>query len=604
VTRAASRPTPLGRLAWLLCGITVLLAGLQTWFFLGWSVTREDASSWPVLTLGLMLWAALGAVIISRHPRHRVAWLFVVGAVLAQLGNCLFDWDSIVTSGPSPDPPAVWPWAIWLGILLDAPVPLLFLSLLFLLFPTGQLPSARWRPLLWLIWVSFVGLVVAFAVLIPPWQITLDNRDEIFAEGWEAAPVAITLFLCLLVGLLAAAASVVVRRRHAHGVERQQLRWLAVAASMVAGCFVLAAFLPWETGVLGWVRVLPLQLSVVAVGVFAALAILRYRLYDLDLVVSRAILLTLSTAVVAVGWTLLVVVVGRSLPTWVGEAFLPSLLATAAVALAFQPLRLRLVRLADRLAFGSRAAPYEALADLGRNLESAPGAVDLLRNVAEAVGEATGARVVTAVLELPGGSEVAQTWPSAPSKPSAPVPASASPPPGPSGAAPGATDELVVRDRGERLGRVELVMPPGRPLRPAERSLVEGLLGQTAIALRNLRLETELTADIAELGRRTEALVESRRELVLARDEEKARFSAALHETVLPHLAPLPERLQATSAVVADGTGPQLDLQAERDAATTALDELRRLVRGRPQEAPADDQAASSRSGPNADLVT
>ena len=580
------------RLAWALASLVVVLAGVQTWLFLGWSVVREDASSWPVLTVGLILWAVLGAVIVSRHPRHRVGWLFVVGAVLAQLGNCLFDWDAIVTSGSSPDPPAVWPWAIWLGILLDAPVPLLLLSLLFLLFPTGQLPSARWRPLLWLIWVSFAGMVVAFAVLVPPWQITLASRDEIFAEGWEAAPVAITLFLCLLAGLLAAAASVVVRRRHARGVERQQLRWLAVAASMVAGGFVLAAFLPWESGVLGWLRVLPLQLSVVGVGVCAALAILRYRLYDLDLVVSRAILVTLSTAVVAGGWTLLVVVVGRSLPTWVGEAFWPSLLATAAVALAFQPLRRGLVRLADRLAYGRRAAPYEALADLGRSLQSAPGVVDLLRNVAEAVGEATGARAVTAVLELPAGGEVAQRWPTAPEESDGPS---------------GERAELVVRDRGERLGRVELEMPPGRPLRPAERSLVEDLLAQTAIALHNLRLETELAADVAELARRTTALAESRRQLVLARDEEKARFAAALHETVLPHLTPLPGRLEAVSAAVADGTGPEPDLSPERAAPTTALDELRRLVRGGSQEAPADDaddHAVSSRSGPNADLVT
>jgi len=232
------------------------------------------------------------------------------------------------------------------------------------------------------------------------------------------------------------------------------------------------------------------------------------------------------------------------------------------------------------------------LADLGRSLERAPAAVDLLRNVAEAVGEATGARAVTAVLELPGGGEVAQRWPAAPEESDGPT---------------GTTAELVVHDRGARLGRVEVEMPPGRPQRPAERDLVEDLLAQTAIALRNLRLETELTADVAELARRTAALAESRRRLVVARDEEKARFAAALHETVLPHLTPLPGRLQEVSASVADGTGPAPDLGAERAAATTALDELRRLAGGRRQGAPAadaDDQALSSRSGPNADLVT
>jgi hypothetical protein len=580
------RLSGLAWLAWALFGVCVVLAAAQTWMYLGWSVVREDASSWPVLTLGLTLWAALGAVIITRYPRHRVAWVFVLGAVLAAVGNCLFDYDAIATSGPSPDPPAVWPWAVWLAIVLDAPVPLLFLTLLFLLFPTGRLPSRRWRPLLWAAWASFVGIVVAFAVVIPPWTIEPENRDELFAEGWGAARVATILFLSLLLELLAAAASVVVRMRHARGVERQQLRWLAVSSSMVAVTFVLAAFLPWQTGFLGWVRVLPLQLSVVAVVAGAALAILRYRLYDIDVVVSRAILLTASTLVVAAAYALLVVLVGNALPR-VRDAFWPSLLATAAVALAFQPLRKRIVRFADRVVFGRRAAPYEALADFGRDLAQAPAVDDLLRNVAQAVAEATAARHVAAVLELPGGEEAAATWP-----------------PGDVRAEPGSV--FAVTDRGERLGRVEVVMPPGRPLRPAEHQLVERLLQQSALAIRNLRLETELAGDVADLDRQTAALVESRRRLVVARDEEKARFAAALRRTVLPHLEPMPGRLAATAATIRAGNGV-VDLQAERDAAGAALDELRALVRSsRPArgQGAAADQASSSRSGPNADLVT
>jgi hypothetical protein len=166
---------------------------------------------------------------------------------------------------------------------------------------------------------------------------------------------------------------------------------------------------------------------------------------------------------------------------------------------------------------------------------------------------------------------------------------------------------FVVTDRQERLGRVEVVMPPGRPLRPHEHQLVERLLQQSALAIRNLRLETELAADVADLDRQTAALVESRRHLVRARDEEKARFAAALRRSVLPHLAPLPDRLAATAAAVEQDNGAAVDLEAERVAAGAALDELRRLVRGsRPagaQEAAAD-QTASRRSGPNADLVT
>ena len=150
-------------------------------------------------------------------------------------------------------------------------------------------------------------------------------------------------------------------------------------------------------------------------------------------------------------------------------------------------------------------------------------------------------------------------------------------------------------------------MPPGRPLRPDEADLVERLLAQSALAVRNLWLETELAADVAELDRSTTALEESRRRLVLARDEEKSRFAEALRDTVLPHLAPLPERLLAAAGETSRDGGRHVDLEAERDAAMAALDELRRLVRGtRPagRQETAEDQAAASRSGPNADLVT
>jgi GAF domain-containing protein len=578
-TASATREVPARLLAWSLVGVAVVLAALQTWLFLGWSAIRADPGGWPVLTLGLLLWAVLGAVIVGRYPRHRVAWLFIAAALLASLGDCLSGYSEVASSGRP-----LWSWAVWLGLLLDGPQPLFFLSLLFLLFPTGHLLSRRWLPVAAAAWLSFGALVVAMAVAVPPWSITAAGRDELYEGGWSAYPVAFLLFFALLGTLLASTASVVVRMRRARGVEHQQLRWLAVASSGVAGGFLLSAVLPWHSGFLGWLRVLPVQLSVVAVVAGAALAILRYRLYDLDIVVSRAILLTASTLVVAAGYTGLVVLVGSILP--VREAFWPSLLALAAVALAFQPLRGRIVRFADRLAFGPRAVPYEALADFGRGLEQAPGPVDLLRTVAHAVVDATGARAATAVLELPDGSEVAQGWPVA-------------------GEAP--RTELVVvpvTDRGERLGRVELAMPPGRPLRSEEAALVGRLLVQSALALRNLRLETELAGQVVELRRQTGELSESRRRLVLARDEEKARFAAALRQAVLPHLEPLPGRLDALALAT---PGRAVDLEPERQAVTAALDELRRLVRGSRWsggQVVEADQAASRRSGPNADLVT
>ncbi len=296
------------RLAWALCGVSIALAGVHTWLFIGWSEVRSSPNGWPVLTIGLPLWGVLGAMIVTRRPRHRVGWLFIAGAVLSGLANCLACYDLIATSGPSPDPSVLWPWAVWLAIFLDVPEPLMFLILVFLLFPTGHLPSPRWRPLLWASWLSFGGFVVVMAVAVPPSRIEVGNREELI-DG-AVVPVVLVLLVSMLVELLAAAASVVVRMRRSTGVERQQLRWLAVSASMVAVSFVLAATLPFHEGLADFLRVLPLHLSVVAVVAGAALAILRYRLYDLDVVISRAIILTASTVVVAAGYIALVVVVG------------------------------------------------------------------------------------------------------------------------------------------------------------------------------------------------------------------------------------------------------------------------------------------------------
>jgi hypothetical protein len=361
----------------------------------------------------------------------------------------------------------------------------------------------------------------------------------------------------------------------------------------VAVGFALAVFLPWDEGLGNWLRVLPLHLGFVAVIASAGLAVLRYRLYDLDIVVNRAILVACAAAFVAAGYVLLVVGVGELLPERVSDSFWPSLLATAVVALAFQPLRVWAVQLADRIAYGPRAAPYEALATFARRLEGAPSPSDLLAQVAAAVGDAVGARQVTAVLELPEHGDTRSSWRRT-----------------------AATSDrvdgrepiiLLIEDRGDQLGRVEIVMPSGVALREDERNLVDRLLSQSAVALRNLRLEVELAAQVAELDRRTTALAASRAQIVEAGDQEKARFSLALSRRVLPLLASLPDRLAAHARRCRDGNAGAVDLGSEQTAAAQALEELRLLVRGMgpgvPQRA-AVNQAAVSRSGPNADFVT
>ena len=518
-----------GRVAWTLVALCAALGVVHTWLFLGWSVAREETVGWPILTVGTVLGATLGALIVTRRPGHRVGWLFIIGATCAALSDPLFAYGAIATSGAHPDPPAIWQWSTWVARVLDAPEPLLFVVLLFLLFPDGRLPSRRWRPLVWAGVAAAALFVVVMAIATPPWQIHPSNEDKPY--GPTAIVFVVVLICALLLVVLASAVSVIVRLRRAQGLERQQLKWLASSASLVAVGFALAVFLPWDKGLSNWLRVLPLHLGFIAVIASAGLAVLRYRLYDLDIVVSRAILL-----------------------------------ATAVVALAFQPLRVRAVRLADHIAYGPRAAPYEALATFARRLQGAPSPAGLLQQVAAAVGEAVGARQVSAILELPEHGDTRSSWPMVPT------------PDGRADDRPPAV--LAIEHRGERLGRVEIVMPPGVALRQEESGLVERLLTQSAVALSNLRLETDLAAQVAELDRRTTALAASRRQIVEAGDEEKARFSGALSRRVLPHLAPLPDRLASLGRLWATGTDGELSLAPEQDAATEALQELRLLVHG------------------------
>ena len=206
--------------------------------------------------------------------------------------------------------------------------------------------------------------------------------------------------------------------------------------------------------------------------------------------------------------------------------FWPSLLATAVVALAFQPLRRRVVRVADRLAFGAAAAPYEALADFSRRLGDSPDPSDLLPAVAEAAARAVGAgRVIVRAARRgrarPDGglAAVRRRRPD------------------------GLRQlEMPVVDRGERLGSITVEMPAGHPLRLREQRLLADLADQAGLAFRNARLTAELSGQVEQLGRRTRELTESRRRLISAGDAERSRLEQAIARQVVaaPRTAPGP----------------------------------------------------------------
>src|SRR5688572_3587379 len=146
------------------------------------------------------------------------------------------------------------------------------------------------------------------------------------------------------------------------------------------------------------------------VPLFTGVAILRYRLYHIDIFINRAITLAALSGFVTVGYIALVVLIGELFPLTRG-LFWPSLLATALVALAFQPVRKKAERLADRLVYGARAAPYVELAEFSKRLQESPDTDDLLRRVAEAAARAVGARRVSIRVDVPGRAPTEAGWP-------------------------------------------------------------------------------------------------------------------------------------------------------------------------------------------------
>ncbi len=340
--------------------------------------------------------------------------------------------------------------------------------------------------------------------------------DLLFAVG----------FLLICVGLLVSLASMVTRLRRSQGEQRQQLRLIAMSAALIC-CGVAALFVvqSFNGGEQTWAASVPLFVSYLLLPILFAVAVLRYRLYDIEVIINRTVVLAAAAAFAGLGYTVLVVVVGDLVGRRTSGFWL-SLLATALVALAFQPIRRWVVRFANRLAYGSRAQPYEALSDFSRRIAQTPSPETLLPAVADAAGRAVSARRATAILEVPGAPAATADW-------------------GQDGADAGDRHVVPVQNGGLTLGSIEVTLPKGRPLHPADLRLLAALADQTAVAFRNTALETQLAAHVAELDRTTRQLADSRSRIIEADDAARRTLEAAISREVLPHLVPLPEALGA-----------------------------------------------------------
>jgi hypothetical protein len=372
---------------------------------------------------------SVGALVASRQPRNLTGWLFLFIAVVAGLQGLSDQYAryALVTHPGAPG----GIWALWLDSWVIALVfPAGALVLLLLVFPDGHLPSPRWRPLAVLAVILTLVLAIPAGALSPGPLSTGTN----FATAIN--PIGVpsnsslgaifgtlgVLWLPALLVVAAAAFAPFVRMRRSRGDERQQLKWIAYAVIVSAAgavLFSVAEVLP------GFPQLLDLALALgfgCALPVAAGIAIFKHRLYDIDLVISR----TLAYGSLAVFITAVYVGIAVGIGALIGGGGKPnlalSIVATAIVAIGFQPVRERVQRVANRLVYGTRATPYEVLSQFSERVAESYAVDDVVPRMARVLAEGTGAQRADVWLRNGSVWREAAVWPAA-AAPVAPMPA-------------------------------------------------------------------------------------------------------------------------------------------------------------------------------------
>ena len=545
------------RIAWVMAGVTFVImlgdAVISARAVALLSETSIAVHGFPFVHGAVVGCSVMGALIISRYDRHPIGWLLSIIGVFSAVSLCAEAYAYWVQEADGPGSDSMGGVAAWISALFGGQLAIAALTLMFLLAPDGHLVSRRWRYAAWVTGAGAAACVLAVLSLSPTsFQLYVEGDDI----GLGQRLMLSVGFIAISGGLIASVVSLVQRMRRSTAEQRQQLAPIVLSALLIAaGILCLFGFELVAGAERTWLAGIPLFVAYFMVPILFATSVLRYRLYDIDVIINRTVLLVAGTAFAALGYTTLVVTVGRLVEGRAGSFWL-SLLGFALVALAFQPLRRSVVRLSDRVAYGSRAQPYEALADFSSRLAEAPSPGTLLPAVAEAAARSVSAAGATATLEVPGSDPVSGSWGSD-----------------------GPADHVVpVRTEGRDLGTIAVVLAPGRGLSGTDLRLLEALAAQTAVAFRNTSLASRLADHVTELDRTTRRLTESRLRIVEADDAARRALETAIARDVLPHLAALPDGIRQVRETVGSGSPDGLD---QLIAGTNeALEALRDLTRG------------------------
>jgi signal transduction histidine kinase len=538
-------------------GITAAVGGLVLVVLNGDPVPGEVVNFTAFMGMGIV-----GALSLSRAAPNRIGLLLLGVAVIvafafvtSEAATYLVERGRLEAAG----------WAAWPGNTLWTVGIFPLLILLPLWFPDGRLPSPRWRIVLWagvtLVIVGFIGIgfgerSIDVAETPSGRPITLPN--PLHAPVFEpVAGLASLAWPLLLVLLVFAVASVVIRFRRSSGIERQQLKWLAFAAVFLVAYLLVSATLDVLGIGEGDVGHVISGLAFLGIPLSVGNALLRYRLWDLDVVVKKTVVVGTLVMLAVVAYVVIVAMI----PTVIEMENPVFLFATAlGLGMAFRPAIRIARRIADRLVYGERATPYEVLTEFSERLGASYGTDDVLPRMAQILGEGTGAEMARVWLRSDRGFHQAAAWPA---DAGAVDPAEISG----EGWAPRGEVAVEVSDRGDVLGALSVRMPAAEPMNPAKEKLVRDLAAQAGLVLRNVRLVEDLRA--------------SRQRLVAAQDQERRRLERNIHDGAQQQLVALTVKARlARQLIDRDPTNAADVLRQIETETQDALEDLRDLARG------------------------
>lgn len=477
---------------------------------------------------GTLIVPVIVLVAIPRAPRNGSIWAFaVVGLSLGfdVLGNTVAevvvgisseDINAFTVDAAPSDLPLAASIGLQMAMSMWIPSFVLLPTLVLLLFPNGRFPAPerRWR------WIGILTLsTMSIGLITTLWQYRPWGSESyaVVAENESVAGIVagtVTTFFILLA--VAAIVGYVVKWRRARGAIRLQYRWVGFAFFFFATYSLVQIAL--GHGVDSYIFDIVSWLAILFIPVAYTVAILKYRLYGIDVVISKTVTYGLLALFITAVYALLVVGVGSLLGGSDETSLTLSIAAVAIVAVAFEPLRNRVQQWANRLVFGERATPYEVLSQATARLAGTSNPEQALSNVAQLVADGTGASGV--VIWLRVGRNLQPHAAAPPEALTGLVPIRMNPDEVP--AIPGDTSTFAYH-RGETLGALSITKSRGQTVTSADEKVLADVAAGLGLLLRNIGLN-------AELAERAEQLRRSRRRLVAAHDAERHRLERDLHD--------------------------------------------------------------------------